>query len=307
MCKNSLRGQIVLSLLNLQLEFAVVHSPGWFCCRGLLACTAAFLPDWINSLLSIVYHSGNLCFMKGSNITSLWDRRRWFLRSWLWWSDMPSFSVMLRSWANWASPNPTCTILPAASECTGACSACVFTSGALPTVQQWSRWKPTCVTWVEPIGLWSGREEGALGHLSLCPVVQEQQLFCGAQAGHLRGGIVLEFPFMGCSTMFQPLQWGHGDTDQVLQSGHRKCGRSEFLVLCLRFHRYVWERWLSLCGKWEASWESSFKGRAKIVAVVAGILYKQEWDDLRSHLTNIEEVGKLLYKRLKLLYNKGKL
>lgn len=43
------------------------------------------------------------------------------------------------------------------------------------------------------------------------------------------------------------------------------------------------------------------------MAVVAGILYKQEWDDLRSHLTNIEEVGKLLYKRLKLLYNKGKL
>lgn len=105
---------------------------------------------------------------------------------------------------------------------------------------------------------------------------------------------------MGCSTMFQPLQWGHGDTDQVLQSGHRRCGRSEFWMLCLRFHRYVWESLLSLCGKFEVSWGSSFKGRAKMIA---GILYKQEWDDL-SHLTNIEEVGELFYKRLKLLYKK---
>lgn len=172
MCKNSWRGQIVLSLLNLEVEFAVLHNPG-FCCRGsiLLACTAAFLQDWINGLLFIVYHSGNLCFIQGNNITNLWDRRR-FLRSWLWWSDLPCLLLCsgLEQTELVQTPHAPSWLLPldALESALPVCSLMV------PCQQS------SCVTWVEPVGLWSGREEGALGPFSLCPVVKEQQLLCVA-------------------------------------------------------------------------------------------------------------------------------
>lgn len=259
MYKNPWRGQIVLSPLYLELEFAALHTPG-ICCRGSisLACTAAFLQDWINSLLFIVQHPEKLCFMHSNNITSLWGQEKKLSNTLAVMVRPAFFSVMCRPWAQTElvqTPHvPSWLLLPNALE-----HSLPVCSLAVPC------WQSSCgqggnpaVTCVQPVGLQSGREEGArpehwvsfacvqscegaaatvwgwgwatlrwsgFGHRTLLgdPIPGVQ---CSARASSWAEGVLLQ-------------QRGHGDTEQVLEwevlrPGHRKSGRTEARVLRLR-------------------------------------------------------------------------
>lgn len=198
MYKNPWRGQIVLSPLYLELEFAALHTPG-ICCRGSisLACTAAFLQDWINSLLFIVQHPEKLCFMHSNNITSLWGQEKKLSNTLAVMVRPAFFSVMCRPWAQTElvqTPHvPSWLLLPNALE-----HSLPVCSLAVPC------WQSSCGQGGNP-AVWlacsllgcrvAERREPDLSTGSLLPVsshVKEQQLLCGAEAGQLLGGVVLD-------------------------------------------------------------------------------------------------------------------
>lgn len=178
------------------MELAALHTPG-VCCRSSISldCTAAFLQDWINSLLFIVHHSEKLCFTQSNNINSLWGQEKNFHETQAMTITPAFFSVMLRSWAqtelvqtpqapSWLLPlNALEPLLPLCSL-TVPCWQSSCGQGGNPAV--WLVCSPlSCGVAV--------RREPDLYTVSLLPGsshVKEQQLLHGAHTGQLLGGVV---------------------------------------------------------------------------------------------------------------------